>query len=127
MLHIPVPSNAAERMAPRTPSVPAQRLGWGPPNSDVLGPDVLSLPQTWDDLGNETRKDFVDELLDDLRMLLRPRAWDNAKLLSGVRWIRQLDSRLPPPSPGDHPVYLVTVPRGHTRYRFGHWSLYSQG
>lgn len=54
-------------------------------------------------------------------------AWDNAGYLSGLRWLHQLDQRLPPPSSQDRGVYLVAAPRGLTRYRFIHWSLYSQG
>lgn len=106
-----------------------ERQGWGLPNSEILGLEVLELPPVLDDFGDDTRKGLrtLDEILDDLMILIMPPAWDNGKLLSGLRWLNQLDTRLPPPSSQDHSVYLVTVPRGSMKYRFTHWSLYSQG
>ena len=104
---------------------------WGLANSKILGPEVLELPPALDDMIYEEPKGFrlrtLDEILDDLLMPVMPPAWHNGKLLSGLRWFDQLDTRLPLPSPQDHSVYLVTNPRGSLKYRFIHWSLYSQG
>ena len=113
------------------PTTKLERLGWGLPNSEILGPETLELPPVLDDFGYDTPKGFrlrtPDEILDDLTNFIMPLAWTHAKMLSGLRWLDLLDPRLPPPSPHDHSVYLVTVPRGRWRYRFIHWSLYSQG
>lgn len=106
-------------------------MGKGLPNSEILGPEVLELPPALDDIGVDTPKGFrlrtLDEISDDLLRPIMPVAWDNGKFLSGLRWLDQLDARLPLSSPQDHSVYLVTVPRGKMKYRFTHWSLYSQG
>ena len=113
------------------PTTKVERRGWGLPNSEILGPEALELPPVLDDMGHETLKGFrlrtLVEILDELLMLIMPPAWNIGKTLSGLRWLDQLDARLPPPSPHDHSVYLVTVPRGSMKYRFTHWSLYSQG
>ena len=103
------------------------------PNSEILGPEALELPPALDDIGDyvgdntSKRLRTLDEILGDLMMLIMPPAWHNGKLLSGLRWLDHLDARLPPPSPQDHSIYLVTAPRGSLKYRFTHWSLYSQG
>lgn len=113
-----------------TPSQGAevQRRGWGPSNAQVLGPDIEAYPPTMDDLGYMPTGSLT---LSEISALTMDRfvgiAWENGKMLSSLRWLRQLDDRLPPPSPQDHGVYLVSAPRGHTRYRFIHWSFYSQG
>ncbi len=124
-------SNGEVGRATHPPTTRAERRGWGPANSEILGPEVLELPPALDDMSNDTPKGFrlrtLDEILDDLLMPIMPPAWDNGKLLSGLRWLNQLDARLPLSSPQDHSVYLVTVPRGSMKYRFTHWSLYSQG
>ena len=113
------------------PTIDVERRGWGLPNSEILGPEALELPPVLDDMGHETPKGFrlrtLDEILDDLIDPIMPPAWNIGKTLSGLRWLDQLDARLPPPSPHDHSVYLVTVPRRIMKYRFTHWSLYSQG
>ena len=108
-----------------------ERWRWGLRNSEILGPEALEFPPVLDDFRYDTPQGFrlktLDEILDDLINPIMPPAWTNGKLLSGLRWLDPLDARLPPPSPHDHSVYLVTVPRGRWRYRFTHWSLYSQG
>ena len=115
----------------QTPTTKVDRRGRGLPNSEILGPEALQLPPVLDDIGYDTPKGFrlktLDEILDDLLMPIMPPAWNIGKTLSGLRWLEQLDARLPPPSPNDHSVYLVTAPRGSMKYRFAHWSLYSQG
>lgn len=106
-----------------------QRLSRGPTNADILGPSIEALPRTLDDY------EFIDPhgmmTLDEVISWAISRvvgvAWDNGGYLSYLRWLHQLDPRLPPPSSQDHGVYLVTASRGRTRYRFTHWSLYSQG
>ena len=113
------------------PTTKVERRGRGLLNSEVLGPEALEFPPVLDDFGYDTPQGFrlktLDEILDDLINPIMPLAWTNGKFLSGLRWLNPLDARLPPPSPHDHSVYLVTVPRGRWRYRFTHWSLYSQG
>ena len=120
-------------MAVSLPTTKAERQKRWIPNSEILGPDALELPPALDDIGDDVGDDTskrlrtLDEILDDLMTLIMPQAWHIGKLLSGLRWLDQLDANLPPPSPQDHSIYLVTAPRGSTKYRFTHWSLYSQG
>ena len=121
-------------MAVNPPITEAERQQRWITNSEILGPEALELLPTLDDVDDDVVGDdtwkwlrILDEIIEDLRMFIMPPAWYYGKLLSGLRWLDPLDARLPPPSPQDHSVYLVTVPRGSTRYRFTHWSLYSQG
>lgn len=113
------------------PNTTVERRGRGLPNSEILGPEALEFPPVLDDFGHDTPQGFrlktLHEVMDNLINLIMPPAWTNGKFLSGLRWLGPLDARLPPPSPHDHSVYLITVPRGQWRYRFTHWSLYSQG
>ena len=125
------PSNDRQQRArtTRASGEDAQRPNRGPTNAEILGPSIETLPRTIDDYEYTTSRDMVtlDETIHWIISRVIGVAWDNAGYLSGLRWLNQLDQRLPPPSSQDRGVYLVAAPRGLTRYRFIHWSLYSQG
>ena len=108
-------------------SAKAERQGWKLSNSEILGPEVLELPPTLDDIGHERPKGFrlktSDDTLDDPMMPIRslmPPAWSNGRSLLGLKRLDQLDARLPPPSPQNHGVYLVAAPRRQGKYMFTH-------
>lgn len=106
----------------------AQQLSHIPTNAEILGSSIETLPQTMEDYyetshGMFTLRDGIDWAIS--RFV--GDGWGNGGLLSGLRRLQQLEPRLPAPSPQDHGVYLVTAPRGRGRYRFIHWSLFSQG
>lgn len=116
-------------MGTEPPNIEAQRPSQGLSNADILGPSIETLPLSMVDLEYIPPRSIVtlDEALNLAMTLVVGIAWENGKELSSLRWLRQLDDRLPPPSAQDYSVYLVTAPRGHAKYRFAHWSLYSQG
>jgi len=101
----------------------------GPTNAEILGPSIELLPRTLHDYGDIEHHGMVTlhEAITWVVSRVVGVAWYNGDFFSGLRYQNQLDQRLPPPSPQDHGVYLVAAPRGLTRYRFIHWSLYSQG
>jgi hypothetical protein len=101
----------------------------GPTNAEILGSAIEPLPRTLSDYEDiePHRMVTLHEAIGWAMSRVVGVAWDNGDFLSSLRWLNQLDQRLPPPSPQNHGVYLVAAPRGEMRYRFIHWSLYSQG
>jgi hypothetical protein len=116
-----------------TPQARNEEYTWGltrgPTNAEILGPSIEALPPTLDDYEHTEPHGIItlDEAFHWTMSRLVGVAWANGDYLARLRWLHQLDQRLPLPSPQDHGVYLVTAPCGQMRYRFIHWSLYSQG
>ena len=126
---LPSISGGGADVANDPPTSKADRQRWVP-NSEILGPEVLHLPQAIDDIDQRKASGILDQsegTLSGLLELVMPLALYHAQSLSALAFLELLDISLPQPSPQDHSVYLVTAPRGRLRHRFVHWSLYSQG